>query len=73
MVGVIYLQLRLGEQFLEISVFFNRMMTGYWMKFDLMMIERDDFLQLRLGEHFLEIMIAMKIWIRVIVRWQPSI
>lgn len=52
MVGVIYLQLRLGEQFLEISVFFNRMMTGYWMKFDLMMIERDDFLQLRLGEHF---------------------
>lgn len=43
MVGMIYLQLRLAEQFLEISVFFDRMMTGYWMKFDLTMIERDDF------------------------------
>lgn len=43
MVGMIYLQLRLGEQFLEISVFFDRMMTGYWMKFDVTMIERNDF------------------------------
>lgn len=43
MVGVICLQLRLGEQFIEIFVFFNRMMIVYWMKFDLVMIERDDF------------------------------
>lgn len=43
MVGLIYLELRLGEQFLEIFVFFNRTMTVYWTKFDLMTIERDGF------------------------------